>query len=417
MRRWAREWHAMARRVQRPLGLGLCSWLVVACGTAPATPTAIRTTTPTVAVPRATATPGPSVPASLGVDMPRAPIPTSPVGPDLGVDLDLTSIWTEQMAWTQVDPGIAGARRFVDPIADSTLVVAYDLVTSDGPPNATFCGPAAGGLDCQRVALPTPWMIDLDARLDWIRAELERAMGRCSEGCSLETRASSMGGDVAGRFDLRRDGRWFRAMYSVRGATPLLLMLDEPATPASDTGPDRLFRTSLALRFSPIDSSTVVNTATFLDLEDRYSIDVPWAWSPRRMTSDASIDPDHWVAFVEPDQRSPTPLEIFVGDRKGRIEVCAISCRSGRARTLDELGALVAIQPDWGFTELTSDLTLDGEPGRTVRVNTAGLSHGPPLRSATFAIHDGRPYVLVFDHWRWPNGPGQKQLASFRFLD
>jgi hypothetical protein len=186
-------------------------------------------------------------------------------------------------------------------------------------------------------------------------------------------------------------------------------ILPPPATLPSPT-PDSTSSPALGLRFHTND-------------EDGYELLAPAPWVPPG--GDAPLLPDGVAAFGQGTVSFPQVWVSF-GQPSGEISICNSSMYCGTsviARTIDELDAKVVTNADLaGVPRLAEErvaVDLDGEPARHVDVRGLRGTRSPVF-DYVFAVHDGRPVIIGFDHWSTRTGQGRDikgaVLESFRFL-
>jgi hypothetical protein len=170
--------------------------------------------------------------------------------------------------------------------------------------------------------------------------------------------------------------------------------------------------------------------------EGAYEVSVPEAWRVRSdlfgdggfFAADPSLPVAGWgLAFESPHTALMT---ISVGDSQGRIRLCqAGGCFHTYevGTTIEEMDAAIdsMTQPE-GFptmTESRRDGSLGGEPALFVGITSPhGWTATPQFRHV-FAVHEGRPVVVAFEHWALMNAPGDEHIGwlhvvdTFRFLD
>lgn len=169
-----------------------------------------------------------------------------------------------------------------------------------------------------------------------------------------------------------------------------------------------------------------------------YEVSVPSAWGLRTdLFGDGAFygigDPSLPVTgWGEGYERPYTALvTISVGDSQGRIRLCQASgCfRTYEVgNTIEEMDAAIAslTQPEGGFPSMTEyrwEVRLDSEPALFVGITSPhGWTATPQFRHV-FAVHEGRPLVIAFEHWALMNATGDERqswrrlIDTFRFLD
>jgi hypothetical protein len=170
--------------------------------------------------------------------------------------------------------------------------------------------------------------------------------------------------------------------------------------------------------------------------EGGYEISVPAAWQVRNdlfgsggfYTADPSLPVAGWGRALE--RQYVALMTISVGDSQGRIRLCqAGGCFHTYevGTTIEEMDAAIdsMTQPE-GFptmTESRRDGSLGGEPALFVGITSPhGWTATPQFRHV-FAVHEGRPVVVAFEHWALMNAPGDERhswlqvVDTFRFLD
>jgi hypothetical protein len=161
----------------------------------------------------------------------------------------------------------------------------------------------------------------------------------------------------------------------------------------------------------------------FSNPRDGYELVVPEQW-------EVGAEPDFGeplqgvVRFGRAANRDYGALTVSIGSPDGRFYLCTAGlCGETVARTLDELQALVVSVPEVLSDKELHELTeLGGEPARIEKMRMSGIVGGPALFYSVFALHDGRPVVLSFDHYSIRYGYLSTReihqiVASFRFLD
>jgi hypothetical protein len=167
---------------------------------------------------------------------------------------------------------------------------------------------------------------------------------------------------------------------------------------------------------------------TYTDPTGVYRVRVPEGWRPS-----PHYLPDAVVFFLG----GANGAAIFVGTPDGTITLCQFGpCQTVTARTLEELRTAVQVTSPSGYgpesapypgaleraaLAVIRPIELGGEPGEKKSANTSpGWLLGPEMYDWVYALHDGRPVAIRFDHW--PRGgearAGRTELVeSFEFLD
>jgi hypothetical protein len=168
----------------------------------------------------------------------------------------------------------------------------------------------------------------------------------------------------------------------------------------------------------------------YTDPDGRYALNVPrnWRASPV-LVNGRQLATDFFTSSIAKPNLGEgyggLMLTVSFGEADGSIDLCQVACSPVVAADLDALGEAVVVlpHPDPGnvVRESQKDTVLDGEPAREKDVETRpGQVLGPPAYYTVYAIHDGHPVALVFDHWRASLGTNRADIQaiidSFRFL-
>jgi hypothetical protein len=171
--------------------------------------------------------------------------------------------------------------------------------------------------------------------------------------------------------------------------------------------------------------------------EDGYEIGVPAAWQVRNdlfgdggfYTADPTLPVAGWGRALE--RQYVALMTISVGDSQGRIRLSKTGASLPTyevGTTIEEMDAAIdSLTPVEMFptmTESRRDGTLGGEPALFVGIANSphGWSDHPQFRHV-FAVHEGRPVVIAFEHWGLMNATGDEYypwlwvVDTFRFLD
>jgi hypothetical protein len=179
---------------------------------------------------------------------------------------------------------------------------------------------------------------------------------------------------------------------------------------------------------SPVDHAFT----TFVSRQG-YQLRVPGTWRSRTHAADGAPGASIFQIPSASGTSARFVMSITMGSRAGRLTVCDPGCRTIRATTLTELGALLRSAPDALIGEQSRPIQLGGEDGvLEAPARVAWLPRdecGPNALSAyhAFAFHGGRPVVIRIDYCGTqarsaaardePSDLVSRILDSFRFID
>ena len=152
------------------------------------------------------------------------------------------------------------------------------------------------------------------------------------------------------------------------------------------------------------------------DVRHGYALGVPAGWEDRECCS-----PGGRTFYAG----EATPMTIMVGDADGTITICQRGdCAEVMVSQLSDLRhAVEAVAPidaaSWTHTLRHDPLILGGEPAEREWPDSNFLAGPGVIYDWVYTIHDGRPIVLRFDHFRGKSNPSEQQriVESFVFLD
>jgi hypothetical protein len=139
----------------------------------------------------------------------------------------------------------------------------------------------------------------------------------------------------------------------------------------------------------------------FSSPEHGYELLIPPDWTPTSRGGDI-------VRFMRPDDDGTPSLAL------------TITVGPTGSATIDELEQSVVSRAPLcpSMHERHEDTMLGGEPARVEKPTIGASCEGePPAFHHVYAIHNGRPVVLAFDHWRIRFQLIDAIVASFRFTD
>jgi hypothetical protein len=271
--------------------------------------------------------------------------------------------------------------------------------------------------------------LDLDAALeDWLRGAPRLSADQVVASALADVTATRQ--ERANLFAL--DATVFRVGLLAAGLAALAIELGlglGPRLVVTNPSPSPSDRSSPAP--SP-EAGFVVHTVE----DGGYEVSLPSAWELRSDlfgegsffgAGDPSLSVTGWGQAMSRDYQPL--LTISVGDTDGRIRMCqAAACPStfDVGTTIEDMDAAIttlAEDPGGfpGMTEVHRDLTLDGEPALYVGITSTRGWAATPQFHHVFAVHEGRPVVLAFDHWAARNGeprvPEFEIIETFRFID
>ncbi|MFL5641595.1 MAG: hypothetical protein ACJ771_04565 [Chloroflexota bacterium] len=241
-------------------------------------------------------------------------------------------------------------------------------------------------------------------------------LDRCDGRCPVTRSETTLGPDQAIRLELKMDDRRLTYMAAMHGYRPVVLSWDEASATADPAIIDNVRRAFTYVGEDPTATPRVyvdpLAPTTFRNEAAGYEVSLPASWID-------GIEADETVIF--------DGLTIIAGDPDGRVHICGAyhwACGDEPIKSLEALESAIVSTPN-GMTarESHSDTTLGGEPARIESVVTSrGYLLGPPAWYSVYAVHNGRPYVLAFDHWKLSRGDLDRSFVeqvrtSFHFID
>jgi len=332
-------------------------------------------------------------------------------------------------SWSEAEATAADARKWVGPEGEFTI--SYGASVFDGGEVSACAPPMGDSVPCWSMNIGYQIPYTTQYSLDSLRYSLEGSLDRCNGGCPLTTTSVTIGIESGGQHRLIITDRQLTYAYAIHNYRPVILYWSQPAE-SDDPELVNQMRDSFGFLDDPLPpGEDPTDLVPFTNPADGYEVAVPGVWEqrpflgfeefPGLVTFGHAVDLDH------------SAVTISAGDANGTIYLCdGSTCQAYTATTLDELQEVVnskpneaeMVNPDANATmdETHTDVVLGGEPGRTESVDTGFYSFSAPTFYSVYAIHDGRPFVLSFDHWTIVNDiitiDGINEiLASFRFLD
>ena len=163
------------------------------------------------------------------------------------------------------------------------------------------------------------------------------------------------------------------------------------------------------------DEAASADLVRYTDPEGLYAISLPPTWTPRPvLRSGATIEEASAMQFGTAVDREYGALTISIGRPDGSIELCQGSnggiaytfCRDLVIDDLEALADVTFVRPENTTTSrvVGQDTVLGGVPARREQPSFSHEMFGPESFQLVYAIHDGRPVVLAFDHWTIRSG-------------
>ena len=229
----------------------------------------------------------------------------------------------------------------------------------------------------------------------------------------------------------------YYAVYAIHDGRAVVLMFDHWAIVMDILPRSVLDQIVASFRFLDDEAkaaraSALGDLARYTDPAGRYAVSLPATWTPRPVLDGGpTIKEADAIQFGTAVDREYGALTISIGRPDGSIQLCEGSlggaaftfCRDLVVDDLDTLAEAVFVQPENTATRRVEEeeAVLGGEPARMERPTSSQELFGPERFQVVYAIHDGIPVVLAFDHWTIRAGKLSQEtlrqiLESFEFL-